>query len=905
MSNWGTNSRDAWSKAWSKDNLGGTIGAGVSGLTGIASTFGETARLKEGKINELDNQIDDINNTQFGYGDYDSLQSAFINPQISDFSSYDLRQSDGERAISTLKGTASGAMAGAQIGGPIGAIVGGAAGLLSGIGGSIFGNRKAKREAERLNQEAEDAKNRYLANFSNNAEQISQNKFNTAALNLAAFGGMLKNNNIDNFTKSKVRLAAFGGNMFSPLGREDGFTNGVVKVNEGGSHETNPYDGVLMGVDPAGTPNLVEEGEVLFNDYVFSNRLYPTGGQLESVRLPKRYEGKSYSEIAWDLQKESQLNPLDKISRNTLIDSMAKLTTLQEQSRERDQEYQAFDNLEQVFADGGDIHIKKSKVGTFTAAAKKHGMGVQEFASQVLANKDKYSTAMVRKANFAHNSTGWKHAFGGKIGNALTGDGDIQNDKTQIDNTRVSLVAPSFTPMWEAPSKKALFNSGLFLDDNGVYYYGPYLETRYVSNDFAKNRVEEDMRRFMRYREDDVLNGKQIYESKSRRGYPKSYTSKPVFAFGGPMGNMFAGTGDRENELYFFGQTSDANDNLTPKDGMPLPYGFEDVVAAVRGERAPGFSLGRPKSLTYNLPDSFNPAPVDWKNAFSNLSFNTDDIYNIPNEPVVLDEKLNLDTTANIPAKRVASPKSFRTNNLAQAFRAVPVVGSAINAIGDAVGWRNKEDYTWSDRIGQSARTIRNVKAPQIGGYMSYNPYDVDYEMNRLQNVGLGTQRALLDTAGGNSLAARNAMLTLNNNITSQMGEARRRGAEYNDNLRRTIQQFNTGIDQFNAGQSMNSQIYNQRADEERVNDIIRQAMLADSIQSATSQARSTEETAALNNAGQWGNDMMYNDMARYYLEHIAPNNDATKDASWILGRRYGAKGGKIKRSNIKEFKKK
>lgn len=28
-----------------------------------------------------------------------------------------------------------------------------------------------------------------------------------------------------------------------------------------------------MGVDPEGTPNLVEEGEVIFNDYVFSNRL--------------------------------------------------------------------------------------------------------------------------------------------------------------------------------------------------------------------------------------------------------------------------------------------------------------------------------------------------------------------------------------------------------------------------------------------------------------------------------------------------------------------------------------------------------------------------------------------------------------------------------------------------------
>ena len=48
------------------------------------------------------------------------------------------------------------------------------------------------------------------------------------------------------------------------------------------------------------------------------------------------------------------------------------------------------------------IHIKPSKKGTFTAAASKHGKGVQEFARQVMANKSNYSPAMVKKANFAH-----------------------------------------------------------------------------------------------------------------------------------------------------------------------------------------------------------------------------------------------------------------------------------------------------------------------------------------------------------------------------------------------------------------------------------------------------------------------------------------------------------------------
>lgn len=61
------------------------------------------------------------------------------------------------------------------------------------------------------------------------------------------------------------------------------------------------------------------------------------------------------------------------------------------------------------FNSGKDIHIKSSKRGTFTKAAKQHGMSVQSFANRVLRNPSKYSAAMRKKANFAHNAAGWKH----------------------------------------------------------------------------------------------------------------------------------------------------------------------------------------------------------------------------------------------------------------------------------------------------------------------------------------------------------------------------------------------------------------------------------------------------------------------------------------------------------------
>lgn len=58
---------------------------------------------------------------------------------------------------------------------------------------------------------------------------------------------------------------------------------------------------------------------------------------------------------------------------------------------------------------GKDIHIKPSKRGTFTKAAKQHSMSVQSFANRVLRNPSKYSAAMRKKANFAHNAASWKH----------------------------------------------------------------------------------------------------------------------------------------------------------------------------------------------------------------------------------------------------------------------------------------------------------------------------------------------------------------------------------------------------------------------------------------------------------------------------------------------------------------
>lgn len=86
-----------------------------------------------------------------------------------------------------------------------------------------------------------------------------------------------------------------------------------------------------------------------------------------------------------------------------------------------------------TYREGGSIHISPSKKGTFTAAATKHGMGVQEFASKVLAHPENYSPAMRKKANFARNFGGNKKSYGGYIEGGIY-DIDIEELNRLINN---------------------------------------------------------------------------------------------------------------------------------------------------------------------------------------------------------------------------------------------------------------------------------------------------------------------------------------------------------------------------------------------------------------------------------------------------------------------------------------
>lgn len=260
---------------------------------------------------------------------------------------------------------------------------------------------KASKLTEELNRQRAMANNQIIANYRTAAENVdTQNDLNALA-NYAAYGGPLtmrytgtmspfgntfadggnihiKPENRGKFTRLKERTGksstwykehgtpeqkkmatfalnarkwkhAFGGDLNTNGGD---FSNGLIMIGNGGTHEENPMEGVQMGMDAQGIPNLVEEGEVIFNDYVFSDRMIVPNSMRSSLGLSKG-KNLTFAKAAKKLSKEAEERPNDPISRRGLFDSMSKLQQVQESLRQQDQEV----NSGVQYAHGGRMGI--------------------------------------------------------------------------------------------------------------------------------------------------------------------------------------------------------------------------------------------------------------------------------------------------------------------------------------------------------------------------------------------------------------------------------------------------------------------------------------------------------------------------------------------------------------------
>ena len=200
---------------------------------------------------------------------------------------------------------------------------------------------------------------------------------------------------------NKLLGKTYGNDVFSLAALKNAKTNIVADA------EGRPWLDVVQGKDTNNLvyPNLTNDNIVRINNVVDAGPNIKWS-EIKDFRknetipeyLSRKYTGDDVV-IGQDVSRKSivgnngDFNPIDKNIYRSLIPLIGT--------------YGLYDINKYNYNSGKDIHIKKSKRGTFTKAAKAHGMSIQGFANKVLRNPSKYSAAMRKKANFARNASKW------------------------------------------------------------------------------------------------------------------------------------------------------------------------------------------------------------------------------------------------------------------------------------------------------------------------------------------------------------------------------------------------------------------------------------------------------------------------------------------------------------------
>lgn len=432
----------------------GAIGAAgnvLSQLTGATQEVEQNAQNMQSSINNKLGQVNNLDTSSLdAFVDSSSMMSGLNHTTFSNV----YGRSAGDDILGNLQAGIQGAQAGAA-GGPWGMLAGAATGQIANLFGRAAARRKARDLTKQLNA-AVDAGNALMAastdraahtasmtnfnNLMNNAVLAAYggpinmkytginspfgNRFNDGGINikeenkgkftaLANTHGMtplqMANHifaNKGNYSSTQIKRANFvrnaakwhaeGGNLDNQF---SDFRNGVTEYNAGGTHEENPNDGVQVGVDPQGTPNLVEEGEVNYNDYIFSDRLKVPKQFRKQYGLGTSKKQMTYADAAKKLQKESEERPLDPISKRGLDSVLGALAESQEDTR-----------------------FKKQMQDPQFRQQVMQSMAQQQAEQQAMQQQPSEEEMMAMQQQAAEQ--GQPFAYGGRKGNMFDGTGD-------------------------------------------------------------------------------------------------------------------------------------------------------------------------------------------------------------------------------------------------------------------------------------------------------------------------------------------------------------------------------------------------------------------------------------------------------------------------------------------------
>ena len=843
------------------------MAAGIGGATSILDSTIDLAQTNDG----FDDEIARIRNQAFSPSGTYSLMNQYNNMFLGapkgweDFGG----KTSGQYAKGILGTTATGALAGTQIMPGIGTLVGGLIGLGAGAIGMAANQIGTKQNEKEYYSDLRDSQNFAMGNWNTARNAFSENQFSDAL-------------------KSFYRSAEYGG-MLGTHGSD--FSNDIKYINVGGTHEQNPNNGVLMGVDEEGTPNLVEEGEVIFNDYVFSARLKPSKKALNDSLIGDKYLGMTYAEIAEKLAEKSEEMPNDKIEQNTLNANFKRLITIQEEQRAKNEAHDA-----NIFDEGGTItpvaYRKKIKDARQAAHnyAVQYGARGSEIYEKLYNQKYKELTADVERrwANTQAQQRANQKAIDEKKARLDQMARYMEQHGIEVPKVHHGRLVGGTGYDYQNIERRynELVNSGIIPPMAGgkdeVSAMEAELEQNYPIPDNTQQEQQAAQQAAQTAEETVVKSDPSGATSSSNA----ASTSNGVSAGSGTrapvrdgniikpdLTNARVGNGqiqyDRnqdgeafENQQYY----QDFLQYMNSIKGTPEAQAWIDRINAGEFGDMNGYRIDSFEEW-YRLATDKKVGPVHSATlaaaqsaAQPNSREKVEPILPnsglLPNEPTlekvmgVKEEGLHdpdrprIDTYTGPGVEGEEEPKDY-----SYLLRYAPVIGNALALLS------NRKDYSDVHRFEGMTANPRTVRFSPIGTYIRHNIVAPSEMSTPIENQMAGERNYISNNSLGNSTASNNYMLASDYLGNSRIGAAYLQGKQYNAEQRQKAAAYNLGIDQYNSEGAFKEQQQNMSLNNYYLQRAIYDYNMRNGIDTAYNQARSSNLTALFNNLGNIGLD--------------------------------------------------
>ena len=649
-----------------------------------------------------------------------------------------------QQGLNVGSSTAQGFAAGLQTGNIYAAIGMAAANGTKALAEGINANNKIR--------DVEDMRKFKLAGAGNSMIASAQNVRNIYA-----------NNKKSDMFNNQAYYGANGGYLYANGGLMNPY--GINVFNNGKLHSQNKYGGVPVSIAEDGKPNLVEEGEVLFDDYVYSNRIKINDTIRRRLKL--KDSTKTFADAAKEVKERGDDRPNDPVTEKTIKAQMQFLKSEQDKKKEQQEEREQQKMLAQM--NEQQLQAMQEQQMNEEADAYEQQMAQEQMAQQAPQEQQMVNPQM-QEQMMAQQQQPQQQMFANG-GNLKGGSNDAdahrfvkgtrikKGKEADIKSNRLKLLMDFYDQ---------IENDEKLTDDQKQQEIDKFIKSINNTQDSHKaissgkdiNNVSFDqaVKDFQdRFRYNDDLFSSDMFES---LGNVDENSNHDRFASWTPDGYYSAITKERNigvGDNYF---TEDELKQINDRFGK-YGYTWSNTENSDDNDKYYRFTKkqGKPETTEKTYKGGYDELPnYNWR-------------YKQTPVPGLIDSYL---------AARAFAPADYSRAN------------SIINT------------------------PIRDIQYTPNGGYIA--PYIIDprlqYQMNA--DLGAATNRGLVNNAGGNSAAAQAALLANNRQISQSAANLGYQADAQNAAQIQAAQQFNNAVDAQNAQGFLSAAEANQRADVQR-----------------------------------------------------------------------------------------